>query len=474
MNHWKDRDPKETVRIIDDFFKSKNFNIKKVDNTEVNNNYWTHIELWSPDNKLLLAKANGKGVTEELCEASAYGELYERYCGFRPDKLNVQNSPLNYNYMDYAYTLVKTINNGNLFTSKYTNIKNKNDEIYLSRDVLEYLFGTTGLSCGNSASEAILQAICELCERYVITKLLNTEGSFGYLIGTKDNEKLGLHFEILDLSFDFKLPVIAIKVIDNKNYCVGYSFGCHPIKEIAIERCITEFTQGAITYWDKILISSSRLYPINYYREDYTAKDNLIQIFSSGNGFIPFTKFRTENIDQNKESGYFITDFEKINTNDDLLVFLLNEINANIYVSNISQCDQMFAVHVYSPELELDEQNDFRPTVEDFNYFKTELEYNAILRDAVKNRNIEKAMHMLKSAILIYDIPIYPAFYRECAFSNQIDIYFAALLGLYLKDFELYNDAMNKIVITTDAIYELSMIDATKEIDFNYWFSYII
>ncbi len=83
-------------------------------------------------------------------------------------------------------------------------------------------------------------------------------------------------------------------------------------------------------------------------------------------------------------------------------------------------------------------------------------------------------MHMLKSAILIYDIPIYPAFYRECAFSNQIDIYFAALLGLYLKDFELYNDAMNKIVITTDAIYELSMIDATKEIDFNYWFSYII
>lgn len=474
MNHWKDRDPKETVDIIDNFFKSKNFIIKKTTDTQVNNNYWSHVELWSPDNKLLLAKANGKGISPELCKASAYGELYERYCGFIPDKLEAEKTKLNYEYIGYAEAMISIINNGKLLLSEYDNIKNPGEKIYLSREVLTYLFGTTGLSTGNSPSEAILQATCELCERYVITQLLNNDESFGYLIGTKENKDLGLVFEIFDLSFDFKLPVIAVRVIDNKNYCVGYSFGCHPVKEIAIERCITEFTQGAITYWDKLLISSSRLFPINYYREDYTAKDNLIQIFSTGNGFIPFTKFRVESIDEKEESGYFITNFEKINTNDDLLVFLLNKINANIYVSNISQCKEMFAVHVYSPELELDEQNDFRPTVEDFNYFKAELEYNAILRDAIKDRNIEKAMHMLKSAILIYDIPIYPAFYRECSFSHQIDIYLAALLGLYLKDFDLYNDAMSKIVIMSDAIYELSMVDATKEIDFNYWFSYVI
>ena len=474
MNHWKDRDPKETVNIIDNFFKSKNFIVKKTTDMQVNDNYWTHVELWSPDNKLLLAKANGKGISPELCKASAYGELYERYCGFIPDNLDIESSPLNYNYIDYANAFVSIVNNGKLLTSRYINIKDKTDVKYFPRATLEYLFGTTGLSCGNSLSEAILQATCELCERYVITQLLNNNESFGYLIGTKENKDLGLVFEIFDLSFDFKLPVIAVRVVDNKNYCVGYSFGCHPVREIAIERCITEFTQGAVIYWDKLLISSSRLFPINYYREDYTAKDNLIQIFSTGNGFIPFTKFRVENIDEKEESGYFITNFEKINTNDDLLVFLLNKINANIYVSNISQCEKMFAVHVYSPELESDEQNNFKPTIEDFNYFKAELEYNAILRDAIKNHDIQKAMHMLKSAILVYDIPIYPAFYKDCIFNEQIDVYFAALLGLYEKDFNLYNEAMGRIVVMSDAIYELSMIDATKEIDFNYWFSYVI
>lgn len=472
MYHWKDKNPKETIKIIDDFFKSKNFNIKKVDNTKINNNYWTHIELWSPDNKLLLAKGNGKGITEELCEASAYGELYERYCGFQPETLIIENSPLYYNYIDYAYTLVKTINNGNLFTSKYTNIKNKNDVLYLSRDVLEYLFGTTGLSCGNTASEAILQAICELCERYVITELLNTPGSFGYLIGTKDNEELGLHFEIFDLSFDFKLPVIAIRVFDSKNYFVGYCFGCHPVRDIAIERCFTEITQGSMLYWGKIHTPSSRLYPVNYYREDYTAKDNLMQIFSTGNGFIPFNKFKAEQTD--KISEYFI-DGGTVNTNDDLLLFLLNKINANIYVSNISQCENMVAVHVYSPELQPEEQNNFMPLVEDMNYFQVELEYNALLRNAIKDRNIDKAMHMIKDAILTYTIPIYPAFYKTSPFNFQIETYFAALLGLYMKDNALYNEAISKLDIMHEGLYQLMSVNPqTEEIDFNYWFGYII
>lgn len=472
MNHYKDRDPKETVKIIDDFFKSKGFNIKKVNDTEVNNNYWTHIELWSKDNKLLLAKANGKGISPELCQASAYGELYERYCGFAPETIEAKPTHLDYQYTDYIEAMISIVNNGKILVSKYDNIKNPGESVYLSKEALINMFGTTGLACGNSPSEAILQATCELCERYVITQILNNDESFGYLIGTKENKDLGLTFEIFDLSFDFKLPVIAVRVIDMKNYCVGYSFGCHPIRDIAIERCITEFTQGAITYWDKLLVSSSRLFPMNYYREDYTAQDNLIQIFSTGNGYIPFNKFNTHTT--NEISEYFINNADNINTNDDLLIFLLNKINANIYVANISQCEQMFAVHVYSPELESEKQIDFRPSVEDFNYFKAELEYNALLRDAIKNRNIDKAMHMIKDAFLTYNIPIYPLFYKTCFFNQQIELYFAALLGLYNNDESLYNDAMDKIVIMSKPLYELRLVDTTKTIDFDYWFSYIL
>ena len=455
MIHYKDRSPSDTIKIIKDFFNDMGFIIKKSTNNKINKSYWCHIDLYSQDGKLLLAKSNGKGITEELCEASAYGELYERYCGFLPDKLDepLDNYNFEYESIEYLYELVKASNGGTIKTSCYQNIKNKDDIKFFSRELLNNLFGSTGFSCGNTLSEAILQATCELCERHAIVELIKNDGTYGYLIDTQEDGKLGLTYEIYDLSFDFKLPVIAVKIIDSKNYAIGYSFGCHPIREIAIERCITEFAQGTMIYMDRLYMPYSGLLPINYYDEDYKSNKNLNKIFSSGSGFIPADKFRNE---ASKEiSDFWIKDENFINNNDDLLLFLLNNIEADIYITDTSICKDMSAVHVYSPQLVTKEQIDLFEYNDNMDMFKAEMAFNALLKEAIINKDLEKTMSMLKDALIDYKIRIYPIFYKHSTVSSQLENYLAALLGLYTQDFTLYNEAINKLRINNEATYAI-------------------
>jgi hypothetical protein len=81
LNSYKERNPLKTIEIIYNFFaNNKNFNIKiaqNVYNTE-SKTYWCAIELYYK-NQIYLC-SNGKGTTEELCLASGFGELFERFC----------------------------------------------------------------------------------------------------------------------------------------------------------------------------------------------------------------------------------------------------------------------------------------------------------------------------------------------------------------------------------------------------------
>lgn len=491
MIHYKDRQPEETVRIIKEFF--KDYIIKETSLTKINGNYWTHIELYSSNGRLLLAKANGKGVTPELTLASAYGELYERYCGdvaeTSVEEMNdlditfryAANNQIAIDNKNYAKEFVKNFEGGKIYTSNYVNLKDvvrmKSDmEIkHYSRKVLTSLFGTTGLATGNSLSEAILQATCELCERSFIIDLLNTDKPLGEFIKEDKNEELGLTFDYFDFSFDSGLPVVGMRVYDSKNYAIGYSFGCHPVREIAMERCLTEFTQGSILYGNRIHMPCSRLTMKNYKVEDYKGTGNILQIFATGNGYIPPESIRTENIFAEKNSGYFIDFNKKIDSNDELLLFMLKLLkDHDIYVSNISQYKGIYAVHVFSPTLETAEQLDFIPNGVDLNLYKIEMEFNGILREALKKGHIVKVMHMLKTAFIEYGIRIYSMFFPEATMNFEIEIFMALMAALYYKDKDLYTTSRNDLQVmneATDYIYSLSLEDT---IDFEKLFDYII
>lgn len=488
MIHYKERDPKDTVKILKEFF--KDFKIKETSLTQINGNYWCHIELYSSDGKLLLAKANGKGISPELTLASGYGELYERYCENiteieedEPDELDISfrysgDEQIVTNNKNYAKEFVRNFESGKIYTSNYANLKDifevkEHAEVkHFSRKIITSLFGTTGLACGNSLSEAILQALCELCERSFIIDLLNANKPFGKIIKVDRNENLGLTFEYYDFSFDCGLPVIGMRVYDSKNYAIGYSFGCHPVKEIAMERCITEFTQGSILYGDRIHMPCSRLTSKNYKIEDYKGKGNVLKIFATGNGYIPFDKIANEEEICTQESGYFIN--IETNNNEELLLFMLKLLkDYDIYVSNISQCKGMYAVHLFSPRLETAEQLDFIPYGVDFDLYKLEMEFNGILKEAIKTRNVTKVMDMLKTAFIDYGVRIYSMFFPQATMGFELEIFMALMVSLYYKNKDLYITSQNDFQImnqATDYIYSLSLDD---QIDFEKLLEYI-
>ena len=76
---YKERKPLETVKIIQDFFNSKNLTTEYFTEERTESLSWfAKIKLYYKD--IVILSTNGKGMTEELCLASGFGELYERYC----------------------------------------------------------------------------------------------------------------------------------------------------------------------------------------------------------------------------------------------------------------------------------------------------------------------------------------------------------------------------------------------------------
>ena len=77
---YKDRDPKETVLKIKQFFSDYNLITKTICLEPTDINTWgCFVELLTEKNEKIFNSC-GKGTTKEFAEASGYAELYERYC----------------------------------------------------------------------------------------------------------------------------------------------------------------------------------------------------------------------------------------------------------------------------------------------------------------------------------------------------------------------------------------------------------
>lgn len=78
-NKFKDRTPEETISIIENYFNGLGCVLElSINENTVINTWCCHLVLSYGDNILLTS--NGKGVTEIYSKASAYAELYERFC----------------------------------------------------------------------------------------------------------------------------------------------------------------------------------------------------------------------------------------------------------------------------------------------------------------------------------------------------------------------------------------------------------
>jgi ribosomal protein S12 methylthiotransferase accessory factor YcaO len=75
----KDRTPKETIKIISDFFENKK--LKLIYNTYYREESLTwFVRVYLYYNDIVISASNGKGTSEDFAIASGLGEMYERYC----------------------------------------------------------------------------------------------------------------------------------------------------------------------------------------------------------------------------------------------------------------------------------------------------------------------------------------------------------------------------------------------------------
>ena len=189
--HFKDRSPKETIQIVQNFFNNYNFSIKTtVNNQSESGTYFSRIELYK--NNVFIIGANGKGMTELYSLASGFSELYERFCNkifflsnltankrissIQPSNKDTRNfkdiikqnsfllewaKPL-FNDEDSLIEYLKIITNNTPLQESYYEFNNFNNYFSLDSRILFKLTGSKGMVAGNNLEEALNQGLSEL------------------------------------------------------------------------------------------------------------------------------------------------------------------------------------------------------------------------------------------------------------------------------------------------------------------------
>jgi len=262
------------------------------------NIYWGRV--WIDSIRIV---CNGKGLTPELAEASAYAELAERlsaglfYPVFEEQvRFNVPglydeetNRFLNYEWMEgYIYSHQDDLKNplrieyllaneNHLTDNDIEDIKNsrmarhwvdgfsiiREETVKVPVNFVAYIHGSNGMAAGNTIEEAMIQATCEIFERHSQIRSIKSEQIVPSIdLDSIENQNIrdmikfysGNNVDVMikDLSFDGLIPCIGVLFI-NKNLRTdrlehrilipGASFNL----EEALARCFTEGMQGRET-----------------------------------------------------------------------------------------------------------------------------------------------------------------------------------------------------------------------------------
>ncbi len=246
----------------------------------------------------------GKGISQELAEASAYAELAERlsaglyYPVFEeqvrfhlPALYNLEtNRFLNYQWMGgYVQSHQEELNDPYLSIEELLSGQNhlKEEDLEEIKDsemaqhwvdgysliqekkvkvpvkFVAYIHGTNGIAAGNVLEEAMIQATCEILERYAQINIVKPEKKIPSIdpdtidsplikkmIDFYDRSKVSIN--IKDPSFNGLLPVIGVLYtnhnlpsdrLEHRTFIPGASFNL----EEALIRCFTEGMQGKKT-----------------------------------------------------------------------------------------------------------------------------------------------------------------------------------------------------------------------------------
>jgi ribosomal protein S12 methylthiotransferase accessory factor len=236
---------------------------------------------------------NGKGSTKESALASALGEFIERvsnnhfYAGafwgedianaafvhypeerwFKPGRKDALPADILDEYCLQVYDpdgelrgshLVDT-NSGNaergICSLPYVR-RSDGETVFFPSNLIENLYGSNGMSAGNTLAEAQVQCLSEIFERAVKREIIEGEIALpdvpqavlakypGIVAGIQALEEQGFPVLVKDASLGGAYPVMCVTLMNPRTGGVFASFGAHPSFEVALERSLTELLQG--------------------------------------------------------------------------------------------------------------------------------------------------------------------------------------------------------------------------------------
>jgi len=313
--------PSNTIGKIKDGFRKLHLDVEYSPFQVSDNIYWGRI--WIDSIRIV---CNGKGISPELAEASAYAELAERFSAglFYPvfEERVRFNIPalynkettrfLNYEWMDgYVHAHQNELedstltiedllaNESHLTDTDIEHIKNsrmarhwvdgfsilREETVKVPVNFVTYIHASNGMAAGNTMEEAMIQASCEIFERHAQIQIIKPEKTVPSIdpdsvdnVVIKDMIKFyqGKNVDVIikDLSLGGVLPCIGVLFInhnlspdrlEHRILIPGVSFNM----DEGLTRCFTESMQGRETLLaprpqlDKSLVHRSRVN--NYY-----------------------------------------------------------------------------------------------------------------------------------------------------------------------------------------------------------------
>lgn len=324
--------------------------------------------------------SNGKGSSYLAALASAYGEIFERlsthmsFCDYYlgldlasapfvhfedekwhtlPEEINeyddlpsdLLNSSLRKFYCEeYEVRLEDLVDlqsssfQRGVCSIPFTNARN-GEVVYFPINLLDNLYGSNGMSAGNSEYEALTQGLSEILERYVKKEVIKK----GYSLPKipldiiKKYEKSyrtlqalnvdGIKVVCYDASLGGKFPVICVVLFNQRNGTTCASFGAHPIFEVALDRTLTELLQGRsfsdLDNFDEPVFDLEKT-------QDPT---NLESHFVDSTGLLPIAMFK-----EHSDFAFVAWDF-KGSTHDQYkaLRYMIDKLGYDIYIRQYKQ-----------------------------------------------------------------------------------------------------------------------------------------
>lgn len=236
--------------------------------------------------------ANGKGVSALAAQASALGEFIERlgthylfadyWIGsalrlekgfmFHPNEISIAVnafqrqqilSPDLWHWYDPdhevgAQQLISLQEGDQQITALPFVSHSTGETVYFPVNLLNTLYASNGMAAGNTVTEACIQALSEIFERYVRAEILRKRWclpvmpaqawqSIESVVSIIDQlASHAIRVDIRDASLGGLYPVVAVILHDEIEGTCFVSFGAHPIYEVALERTLTESLQGRV------------------------------------------------------------------------------------------------------------------------------------------------------------------------------------------------------------------------------------